>query len=224
MKKWSISTFIIAIVFALVVVPLLFDQIIANSLAFLIKDSLMHGLVSGLILAASITLLTFYLILFKEKGNLSSLGVKTLPLRHFKTVIVWSFIQIIIGILYVLILETFAGGSANAKTESLESQTLMMFLLAFTSAAIISPIYEELFYRGLIYTWLRQRVSILPAMLISATIFTVVHIPTYNTLPINFIGGLIAAWVYEKTGAILSSILVHASFNGLAVAITYFFS
>ncbi len=224
MKKWSNSTFIIAIAFALIVVPFIFDRLIAPLLGLWIEDSLVHGLVSGLILAASITLLTFYLIIVKEKESPRSLGVKSLPIRHITTVIVWSVIHIIIGILYVVTLEVFAGGSANEKTESLESQTITMFLLAFTSAAIISPLYEELFYRGLIYTWLRQRTSILPSMLISSAIFTVVHIPTYNTLPINFVAGLITAWVYEKTGTILSSILVHASFNGLAVVITYLFS
>lgn len=219
MKKWSNSTFIIAIVFALLVVPLIFDHFISNLLARSIKDSLLHGLV----LAVSITFLTLYLILFKEKGTLRALGVKRLQLSHVKTVVIWSVIQITIGIFFVIILETLAGGSGNAKTESLENQTLIMFLLAFTSAAIISPLYEELFYRGLIYTWLRQRTSILPSMLISSAIFTVVHIPTYNTLPINFVAGLITAWVYEKTGTILSSIIVHASFNGLAVVITYLF-
>jgi membrane protease YdiL (CAAX protease family) len=47
-----------------------------------------------------------------------------------------------------------------------------------------------------------------------------VHIPTYNTLPVNFLSGLVFAWVYEKTKSLLPSMIIHACFNGIAVILT----
>jgi citrate lyase synthetase len=48
----------------------------------------------------------------------------------------------------------------------------------------------------------------------------IAHIPTYNTLPVNFISGLVFAWTYEKTGSILPAIIIHASYNGIAFILT----
>ena len=58
--------------------------------------------------------------------------------------------------------------------------------------------------------------------LISSIIFTVVHIPTYNTLPVNFLSGVVFAWLYEKTNSIfLSAMIAHALFNFIAVLLTF---
>lgn len=54
----------------------------------------------------------------------------------------------------------------------------------------------------------------------SSFIFMLVHIPTYNTLPVNFLSGLVFAWVYEKTKSLLPSMIIHACFNGIAVILT----
>ena len=57
-------------------------------------------------------------------------------------------------------------------------------------------------------------------MLLSASIFTLVHIPTFNTLPVNFVSGLVFAWIYQKTGSVIPCILMHGLFNGIAVILT----
>ena len=54
-----------------------------------------------------------------------------------------------------------------------QNLTFFLVLIAFISAAIISPIYEEIFYRGFLYRWLRTRTGFMGAILISSLIFTV---------------------------------------------------
>ena len=44
----------------------------------------------------------------------------------------------------------------------------------------------------------RNRYGMRGGMFISSIIFTVVHIPTYNTLPVNFLSGVVFAWLYER--------------------------
>ncbi|MCZ8534563.1 CPBP family intramembrane glutamic endopeptidase [Psychrobacillus psychrodurans] len=43
-------------------------------------------------------------------------------------------------------------------------------------------------------------------ILLSSSVFMLMHIPTYNTLPINFLTGVIFSWTYEKTGSIYPGI------------------
>ncbi|WFT77049.1 CPBP family intramembrane glutamic endopeptidase [Halobacillus naozhouensis] len=57
-------------------------------------------------------------------------------------------------------------------------------------------------------------------MVVSSIIFMIVHIPTWNVLPIAFITGLVTSWVYEKTHSILPAIIIHGVFNGIALILT----
>jgi len=50
-----------------------------------------------------------------------------------------------------------------------------------------------------------------------STLFTLAHLPTTNTLLVNFASGLIFAWVYALTGSIYARIFSHSFVNGLAV-------
>lgn len=97
---------------------------------------------------------------------------------------------------------------------------ILSFLIAFVSAAIISPIYEEIFYRGFLYRWFRVKWGVPAGILLSSSVFMLVHIPTYNTLPVNFLTGVIFSWTYEKTGSIYPGMIIHGVFNGIAVVLT----
>lgn len=110
----------------------------------------------------------------------------------------------------------------NSKTEAVQNdKSIYSFCIAVIGAAIISPIYEEILYRGVFYTFFRDRYGMWGGMFISSIIFTVVHIPTYNTLPVNFLSGVVFAWLYEKTNSILSAMIAHALFNFIAVLLTF---
>lgn len=86
--------------------------------------------------------------------------------------------------------------------------------------AVIAPIAEELFFRGMLYPVLRQRGSASWAIGINALLFAVVHfIPLL--LPALFFLGLILAWVRERTQSIVPGILLHAMQNGLVVLAIY---
>jgi hypothetical protein len=60
----------------------------------------------------------------------------------------------------------------------------------------------------LIFGGLRRSMNALPAMVMSAAIFAVVH-PPLSMLPV-FVLGLCAAWTYERSKTLLAPMLVHA--------------
>ncbi|WP_343042470.1 CPBP family intramembrane glutamic endopeptidase [Ornithinibacillus caprae] len=135
-----------------------------------------------------------------KKLSWKEVGLQRYSKAYWRKVVGWTFVLIIGSILLSIAVELlFNIGTDNSKTESLQSRlTGINIFIAFISAAVISPIYEEIFYRGFLYRWIRTRYGILSGMLISSFIFMIVHIPTFNSLPYTFLSGLIFAWTYEK--------------------------
>ena len=127
-----------------------------------------------------------------------------------------------IGALLIVVLTSYIGISVeNSKTQAIQQNiTFFTVLIAFLSAAVISPIYEEIFYRGFLYRWLRTRLGLVGAILLSSFIFMIAHIPTYNVMPVNFFSGIIFALAYERTNSIWPSIIIHGLTNGIMVLLT----
>lgn len=88
-------------------------------------------------------------------------------------------------------------------------------LLSYT---ILAPVFEEVVFRGVLYSSLRRRFSAPFAMVASALIFALAHgYGTFGLVTI-FWSGLLWAWAYEKTGSILPGMAAHALNNSLVCA------
>lgn len=84
--------------------------------------------------------------------------------------------------------------------------------------AVVAPIYEELFFRFLLFGILRRQMGFPLAAGISAIVFALAH---GNPLVVAGTGvlGLLFAWVYERSGSIAAPILYHMLWNGTSLAI-----
>ncbi len=83
---------------------------------------------------------------------------------------------------------------------------------------LLGPIIEEIFFRGFIYRIIRNRYNILCGTVISTGIFYASHGPTYFHI---IIISLIFTYVYQKTGNIWNSIIVHSLNNTLWFIFVY---
>ncbi|MFA9558482.1 lysostaphin resistance A-like protein [Evansella sp. AB-rgal1] len=219
--NWSWRDVIKLLFITFVFVPIFIEYVLHEFFYMLFQDSLYSGTLMGLVMAIVFTV-SLYLIALKPYGySWNTVGVRRFSNGYWKWIVVWSIILIIGSVIILVLMEFFNISWENEKTESLQRNiTWYTFVIGFVSAAIISPIYEEIFYRGFLYKWFRGKYGIAAGMFISSFIFMVVHIPTYNTLPINFISGLVFAWTYEKTGSVLPAIIIHGIYNGIAVVLT----
>lgn len=86
--------------------------------------------------------------------------------------------------------------------------------LLYTSlfAAIAGPMVEELFFRGFFYNAAKKRVGIFWATIVTASVFALLHAHLVGFLPILALG-ILLAYVYEKTGSLVSSVTVHMVHN-----------
>lgn len=93
--------------------------------------------------------------------------------------------------------------------------------LTFFVMVIGSPVSEELFFRGWGLAWLRESVSPGVAILLSALLFSMVHINPVQ-LPLTFVGGLLGAWLVVKTRSLVPYLICHALNNFYTFLMLYF--
>jgi hypothetical protein len=79
-------------------------------------------------------------------------------------------------------------------------------------AVLISPLIEELFFRGFLYTFLKNYTSTWMALVLSAGVFAFVHVNLGSVVQLWSLG-VILGMAYEHTGAILLPMGIHACFN-----------
>lgn len=88
--------------------------------------------------------------------------------------------------------------------------------LGILCIALLGPILEELLFRGAITKVLLKKYSPVKAILISGLIFGIFHIN-----PAQIVGacllGILFAWLYYRTGSLISCILIHILNNSLSV-------
>ena len=82
---------------------------------------------------------------------------------------------------------------------------------------VVAPIFEELIFRGIVFSTFRVKFGFPVSMIGSAVIFALAH--GYG--PIAFLtvfwSGLLWAWIYERTGSVIPGMCAHAVNNGLVV-------
>lgn len=97
------------------------------------------------------------------------------------------------------------------------------FLLTLLGIAILVPIGEELFFRGLLHGLLTKFVGggFWVRALLSSAVFGAAHFDSLGVVASSFVLGLVCAALYERTRSIIPSILAHMATNGAAVALLY---
>lgn len=84
------------------------------------------------------------------------------------------------------------------------------------SSVIVTPIVEELVYRGIIFKRLKSMTKMPIAIFLSAFIFAMMHFNIVQFV-FAFVLGIVIATIYAKTNHIFICILCHMAINGLAV-------
>ena len=221
LDSWGLKEFIflmlLEFVFVIGVIKLFVQPIYSRWF----DNDLYAGTLIGITIAIILISGVYFIALRPKKLSWNEVGIKRFAAKDWKTIIVFTII-FMVGAVIIMVLTSFLGNSwENSKTETMQQNlTFFPILVAFVSAAIISPIYEEVFYRGFVYRWLRTRTGFMGAILISSLIFTIVHIPTYNAMPVNFFGGIIFALAYERTNSIWPAVIIHGLSNGIMVLLT----
>lgn len=81
----------------------------------------------------------------------------------------------------------------------------------------LAPLLEELFFRGFLYPVLARRISVGPAILITAASFGVIHAPqlgrAWAPVLIVFLVGVVLTITRAITKSVAASLLIHIAYN-----------
>ena len=82
---------------------------------------------------------------------------------------------------------------------------------------LLAPLFEELIFRGILYTTLRKKFNFPISMAASGFIFALAH--GYGVIAFLTVmwSGFLWSWAYERTGSVIPGILAHAVNNGVVV-------
>lgn len=94
------------------------------------------------------------------------------------------------------------------------------FVWIFILGAIAAPIGEEFIFRGLLYPLLRNRLSVVGAVGISAIAFALVHFMP-PLIPALLVMGAVLAIIVERFQSIYPAMLVHGLNNAAALIALY---
>ncbi|MFD1177081.1 CPBP family intramembrane glutamic endopeptidase [Paenibacillus puldeungensis] len=219
--SWSWKELLLLLLVAFVVVPIFIETQLHALLFSRFQDSLYAGTSTGLAMAIVFTLAVYFLAIKPHRLGWKEVGIRAFSRGYWTRIVMWTLALIVASGVILTVMDLLNISWENAKTKSIKTDmTWVTFLIGFVSSAVVSPVYEEIFYRGFLYKWMRINWGVSAGILISSAIFTAAHIPTYNTLPVNFITGAVFAWTYEKTGSIFPAMIIHGTFNGVAVILT----
>jgi membrane protease YdiL (CAAX protease family) len=92
----------------------------------------------------------------------------------------------------------------------LQPQPLDQWVSFFFIGCLVGPFVEELFFRGLLYAWMRQRLGASVCIILTSLLFACLH---GNISAIQLTGGILFASIYEWRRNIWAPFIVHASAN-----------
>jgi membrane protease YdiL (CAAX protease family) len=165
-----------------------------------------------LILLVPVAWFTF----FKYRSRWKGLGF-----RSFKGITVgigcgFYALFFAVNILYSILLNILKIAPSVNWVAVFENISSPWWLLA--AGILLAPFVEEIFFRGFVFSGLNQRLGWVKAMLISAAVFSFVHLQITNMIPI-FLLGCILAYLYHYSKSIWPSIILHAIANFISMSL-----
>lgn len=204
-------------------IPLVIGGIIAAIDPNMADDDLLTVLVSATI---AIDLVAFVLVPLHMLGGwraaLATMRLRppawsTLGWALAGTAISFVAIGAYLGIVDVIGVDALEPVSAIDDSDIWENVHLVV--LTGILAILVAPIAEEIFYRGFMLGSMARRWGIVPAVVVSALVFSAVHFDVGSLIPFAIIG-VVFALVYIRSRNLTSTILAHMMFNTIAFAAT----
>jgi membrane protease YdiL (CAAX protease family) len=91
-------------------------------------------------------------------------------------------------------------------------------IVLVVALVVVAPIAEELFFRGIVFNaWLRE-FGLRRAIIGSALLFALIHGSIF-VIPAILALGIGLALLYHRTGSLPASMAMHATFNGITLAL-----
>lgn len=182
-----------------------FDNVLRTQVGVFVVSALYIGVALATVTAA----------VLRGRRQWASL-VALAPVRRWRVLV-----PIVLVTLVYIAIATYAVEHSRDRTLLISGPTdLLLAGTIVVNLVILAPLAEELLFRGWIYTGLRDRLGILPGILLTAGLFAAIHWdPNHRrilqVLPLAVALGLLR----ECAGSIKPTIALHAVYNLIIIGI-----
>ena len=207
--------------------------LLLQSTALLVGDArTWQGLFQRNLVGSAASLATVGIILVVAQLDFAR-GIKGLGLRlrtapkdlglAFTTLLaVWPLVLAAMTLTILVTRELYGPSYRIPQHEALklitESGAVRLQVLLTVMAVVVAPLVEEMLFRGLFQTMIRSYLQRpWPAIVLTSLLFATIH-EDRSHWPSLFVLALGLGYTYEKSGSLLRPILMHALFNGIAIA------
>lgn len=164
-----------------------------------------------------------WIIVHRRRLPWSVLGLRTASPHWYAGAVVITFMVLPLVAYVNYLSQTLSGGPVrNPQIDILGPVALSPggFVGLLIMAGIVAPFVEEIVFRGLLYGWLRARFGVNSGIALSSAGFALAHgIPIL--MPALFVHGAILAMVYQRSGSLWPSVIVHGLFNAVMIVALY---
>ena len=110
----------------------------------------------------------------------------------------------------------------SQNQQIIETNSLISPFYTFFYTCLIAPVLEETIFRGGIYTFVKEKMGVSAALVISSVFFGLIHVSSslFNGNINDFVYlilyagiGLILGYAYERSDTIIVSVGIHAGNN-----------
>lgn len=158
-------------------------------------------------------------VTWKEIGIRIENFTKILTYGVFGGIILFVLV-VLAGLIMELILPVKPSLQPFAKLV-LEAKDFNDLVILLIIGAILAPIGEEIYFRGMVYPAFRKRWGLAAGMVISGIFFALLHFDILRFLPL-LLGGIGLAYIYEKSGSLFACMLAHGLWNGVMILLLHF--
>jgi membrane protease YdiL (CAAX protease family) len=156
-------------------------------------------------------------VLLIRRHGLAAVGLRAVPFRWVAIGAALGLGVVALNIGSVMLMDALSGGveSVQGGYQSAAGAGLLSFAAALVLGALLTPLGEELLFRGVLVNAL-DRYGPWVAVLVSSAVFALAHGINY-LLVVSFTVGVIAALLLRRTGSIWPSVALHAVNNSASV-------
>lgn len=199
------------------ITALVFGFIVGLGLVLTIDgETLIQWLVFGFFAHSLLAIL----ILLKARSSLgvsySELGLSKPSWRLFH--VLWQIPLILaLSITVQIVVVNPLNNSTEPRSNSVKelfalSPSAALIVLAFLSVGILTPVWEELFFRGFLWSWLSSKFWVGLAIFFNGVAFALVH-GMIVLIPYYLVLGMGLAWLRHFHRNIWGSLALHAALN-----------
>ncbi|MBJ8078021.1 CPBP family intramembrane metalloprotease [Bacillus cereus group sp. N12] len=164
-----------------------------------------------------LAVLLFFIFKFEPAKKLLLQSFNCTVLKKWRTyVYLLLFFAISIVLNYIFLKYVFQDATkqqASALNLDVFEQYQILLLIGF---AILTPIFEELIFRGFLLHFFSERFPFWIAAIITSFFFGIAHTYSLGVMVITFFMGLLMAILCKKTKSIIPAMLFHIMNNMLA--------